>query len=270
MGWNKGGSHSLFHEQEYRIVANARDEARRVVQEVRNTVKDIYAGAVPDEVAMSIRDYLIAYAHAHHQRVARALLQRARDVRDAERYTDARARAAVTVIIRDIEITFGPDVLRQKIRTLGEPLSRRLVPPTDYEYDVFLSHASEDKLEFVAPLEEALRFRGLKVWYDQAVLMIGDRLAEKIADGLQRSRFGVVVLSPHFFAKNWPAIELNALAAAEASLGRKMLLPVWHNVSRDQVARHSILLSAVLGASSSKGVADVADQIVKAVRRDRQ
>jgi hypothetical protein len=66
------------------------------------------------------------------------------------------------------------------------------------EWDVFISHASEDKNSVVHPLAEELMLRGLRVWYDKFTLKLGDSLREKIDYGLRYSRFGVVVLSPHF------------------------------------------------------------------------
>src|SRR5262249_47063162 len=75
-------------------------------------------------------------------------------------------------------------------------------------WDVFISHASEDKDEFVRPLAKALEQSGLEVWFDETTLKVGDRLRESIDYGLSRSRFGVVVLSKHFFSKNWPKEEL--------------------------------------------------------------
>ena len=75
----------------------------------------------------------------------------------------------------------------------------------DY-YDVFVSHATEDKEEVARPIANALTEAGLRVWYDEFELRIGDSLRRKIDHGLARSRFGIVVLSPSFFAKKWPTI----------------------------------------------------------------
>lgn len=132
---------------------------------------------------------------------------------------------------------------------------------TGDEFDVFLSHASEDKAEFVVPLAEELQRRGVRVWIDQQQLQLGDSLRQKIDQGLARSRFGVVVLSPHFFEKPWPAAELDGLAARETSLGVKVILPVWHQVSIDDVTARSPLLASRLAADSAKGIGVVADQI---------
>jgi len=72
------------------------------------------------------------------------------------------------------------------------------------EWDVFICHASEDKDSFVRPLAIALQEAQLKVWYDEFTLNAGDSLRRSIDKGLAGSRWGLVVLSPYFFAKEWP------------------------------------------------------------------
>ena len=54
-------------------------------------------------------------------------------------------------------------------------------------YDVFISHASEDKDSIVRSLANALTELGLKVWYDEFTLRIGDSLRQKIDRGLATS-----------------------------------------------------------------------------------
>lgn len=75
-------------------------------------------------------------------------------------------------------------------------------PTSNKEYDVFISHASEDKDCVVRPLAHALRIKGLNVWYDEFELKIGDSLRRKIDQGLSRSRFGIVVISRSFIKKD--------------------------------------------------------------------
>src|SRR5258706_10107710 len=106
-------------------------------------------------------------------------------------------------------------------------------PPED-EWDVFISHASEDKDAIARPLAEALRAKGLRVWYDEFSLTVGDSLRRKIEQGLSNSRFGVVILSHRFFAKHWAEQELNGLATREVG-GEKVILPVWHGVTFEDV-----------------------------------
>jgi class 3 adenylate cyclase len=131
-------------------------------------------------------------------------------------------------------------------------------------YDVFICHASEDKNDIVRPLAVELTQRGLAVWLDELQLTLGDSLRRSIDEGLATSRFGVVILSPSFFAKEWPQKELDALVSRED--GReKVILPIWHNVGREDVAKFSPILSDKLAASTTEGIAAVADKILRAV-----
>jgi hypothetical protein len=97
------------------------------------------------------------------------------------------------------------------------------------EWDVFASHASEDKDAVAEALVQALVNARLRVWYDRIELRLGDSLREKIDEGLAHSRFGIVILSPSFFAKHWPKQELNGLAQREMD-GKKVVLPLWYNM----------------------------------------
>lgn len=63
------------------------------------------------------------------------------------------------------------------------------------DFDVFISHAAEDKDAVVRPLALSLQQRGLSVWYDEFELRVGDSLRRKIDSGIARSRFGIVVSS---------------------------------------------------------------------------
>ena len=105
-------------------------------------------------------------------------------------------------------------------------------------WDVFISHASDDKDAFVRPLAERLSQLGIRVWYDEFTLSVGDSLRRSIDRGLANSRTAIVVLSPAFLNKAWPARELDGLIAREISAG-VLLLPVWHRVTHDDVLAYS-------------------------------
>lgn len=143
------------------------------------------------------------------------------------------------------------------------------VSPSDRslpEYDAFISHASGDKEEIVRPLAEALITKGLRVWYDEFELKVGDSLRRKIDAGLSKSRFGVVVLSLAFFARNWPQYELDGLVAKEVA-GGKAILPIWHRVSKDDVMRYSPTLADRFGLSTSLyTISDLADKLAEVLR----
>lgn len=123
--------------------------------------------------------------------------------------------------------------------------------PERIGYDAFISHASEDKAKVVKPLARALTIMGFNIWYDEFELEVGDSLRQSIDQGLASSRFGIVVLSPDFFAKNWPQYELNGLTAREIE-GRKVILPIWHNVDRDDVLAYSPTLADKVALTTAK------------------
>lgn len=141
-----------------------------------------------------------------------------------------------------------------------------LEAPEAREFDVFISHASEDKDEIVRPLAEALRHGGLEVWYDEFELKIGDSLRRKIDSGLARSRFGVVVLSKEFFRKGWPNYELDGLVTRAVS-GEQVLLPIWHNITKKEVIQHSPSLADKLARSTgTHTVEEIAVEIIEVVK----
>lgn len=135
-------------------------------------------------------------------------------------------------------------------------------------YDVFISHASEDKDEVARPLAEMLQSRGLQVWFDEMELRLGDSLRRGIDRGLSQSRYGLVVLSPHFLAKEWPNKELDGLVAREDGT-IKVILPIWHKVSREDIEKYSPILAGKLAAPTSKGLAYIVDQVVREVEAAR-
>jgi hypothetical protein len=135
------------------------------------------------------------------------------------------------------------------------------------KWDVFISHASEDKEAVALPLARALQKAGLRVWLDRQELQIGDSLREKIDEGLASSRFGVVILSRAFLAKGWPKRELNGLMAIEDD-GRKVILPVWHKLERASLVVYSPILADRLAADTAQGIPTVAADIARVVLRN--
>ena len=136
----------------------------------------------------------------------------------------------------------------------------------DEPYDVFVSHASEDKDDVVRPLALALQSAGLRVWFDEFTLHIGDSLRQKIDRGLANSRFGVVVLSHNFFAKGWTNYELDGMVTKTVT-GEQVLLPIWHNVSKAEVRRYSPSLADKLARNTSTHtVEEIAAEIAELIQ----
>jgi hypothetical protein len=121
---------------------------------------------------------------------------------------------------------------------ISRSIAPTVITAAEPEHDAFISHACEDKEELVRPLAKALQLAGHNIWYDEFALTIGDSLRKSIDKGLSNSRFGIVVFSPDFFAKQWTEYELNGLVAKEMA-GGKVILPLWHKVSKDQVLQFS-------------------------------
>ena len=138
-----------------------------------------------------------------------------------------------------------------------------------YDYDVFVSHASEDKDGLVRPLVEAMTRQGLAVWYDETELVPGVSLIETVERGLSRSRFGVIVLSKAFFVKNWPRKELNVLASRELATGESVLIPIWLDVTEADVRRYSPLLADRWAIRSDVGLDEVARRVCDRVVPDQ-
>ncbi|MBM4121610.1 MAG: toll/interleukin-1 receptor domain-containing protein [Nitrospira sp.] len=146
------------------------------------------------------------------------------------------------------------------------PIPYRPTRDPSEDANCFLSHASEDTTTVAEPLMRAIETQGYRVWLDRFSLKLGDSLREKIDEGLRNSRYGVVVLSPNFFAKKWPMQEVRAILALEDADGRKRLLPVWHQVDYKAVARQSPFLADRIGVSTDLGMEEVARQIIDQIR----
>lgn len=130
------------------------------------------------------------------------------------------------------------------------------------EYDVFISHASEDKEEFVEPLAKELVRIGVKVWYDKFSMKWGDNLRQSIDKGLANSKYGVIVISSAFISKRWPAYELDGLIAREMNDGNKVVLPIWHKVTKSEVMQYSPTIANKLAMNSSiDEIQDIAKQL---------
>jgi len=136
-------------------------------------------------------------------------------------------------------------------------------------HDVFISHASEDKEAVVRPLANALISCGLKVWYDEFTLRIGDSLRQKIDRGLSKSRVGLVVLSPSFIAKGWTNYELDGIVTRTIS-GEQILLPIWHNITKQQVLDYSSSLAdKVARSTATHTVEEIAEEINELIKNRR-
>lgn len=134
-----------------------------------------------------------------------------------------------------------------------KPTAKVFAPPSEEkapQWDGFISHASEDK-GYVEPLVESLQAAGISVWYDRIVLEWGDDLRKKIDHGLANCRYGIVVFSKAFLAgKKWTDHEFNGLFALEKH-GTKLILPIWHGITHDELLSYSPAFASRFAKDSS-------------------
>lgn len=134
-------------------------------------------------------------------------------------------------------------------------------------WDVFISHASEDKSAVAIPLATELERLGVKVWMDSMELHIGDSLRRKIDQGLTQSRFGIVILSKSFFAKEWPQYELDGLVTRQNS-GQQVILPIWHEITKDELVRISpSLADKVARNTADSAIEQIAAEIASVAKQ---
>lgn len=152
-----------------------------------------------------------------------------------------------------------------RVRELTNQLiAKPIIPETvhtyveaDEEYDVFVSHAWEDKEGFVDEFVAELEKLGIKVWYDKQRIKWGDSMRARIDDGLKKSKFGIAVISPDYIAdgKYWTKAELDGLFQLE-SVNGKMLLPIWHNITKQQVMNYSPIIASKLAMTTASMTAE--------------
>lgn len=138
----------------------------------------------------------------------------------------------------------------------------------DKKYDIFISHASEDKDAIVRPLATLLERLSVRVWYDEFSLQLGDCLTASIDKGLQQSRFGLLVISKHFLEKHWTDYEYRSLLTRQID-GERVILPLWYGVTKEEVKSYSLYLVDIKAVSITKdNYKSVVALILKVVRPD--
>lgn len=162
-----------------------------------------------------------------------------------------------------------PEIQERPLSEVPSLVRDNLLTPAETggeTHDVFISHASEDKDDFVRPLATALINEGLNVWYDEMTLRIGDSLRQKIDKGLANSRVGLVVLSPSFISKGWTNYELDGIVTRTVS-GEQVLLPIWHNITKQQVVDYSpSLADKVARSTATHTINEIAAEISELIR----
>ena len=140
------------------------------------------------------------------------------------------------------------------------------------EYDVFLSHASEDKEE-MRKLYVAMVSRDIKVFFDEESIVWGDSIVEKINIGLLRSTYFMPYLTETFYEKGWTNRELNSAISMNASQKGRIIPVKGKGFSLDD--RYPLLNDTIYTAWPSeeslenKFIEELADAVLAKIERDR-
>lgn len=151
---------------------------------------------------------------------------------------------------------------------LAEPAPAATSYMTETNYDVFISHAYEDKDSFANELAVALKRNGLKVWYSGFELRIGDSIAQSVNEALKAARFTIVIISPVYLTKKWAMNELNSIFSQETDSNR--ILPVLHNITVKKIQQELPVLADRYAISSGKNLTLIVNKIMQVVKGKRK
>ncbi len=184
------------------------------------------------------------------------------------------------------ELVFTGQIYLYSERTLDEELKARLISEAtavghrltfrSVEYMnerskwekplAFISHDSRDKTSIAEPIALGLQKLLCPVWYDQYSLRVGDSLRESIERGRRECSKCILVLTPNFLSnKGWSKREYDSIFTREVVEQQRVILPVWHEISAEDVYRYSPILADRVAAQWSLGAEEVARKLMQAI-----
>lgn len=200
---------------------------------------------------------------------AQRLQKAEEDERKAQAKSTKRMQQSYEERIRELTAATIPASLPVEAAiTTGETIPDSTTP----EYDVFISHAWEDKESFVDQLVTEFEALGIKPWYDRQRITWGDSMRARIDDGLKHSKFGIAVISPNYIAegKYWTKTELDGLFQLE-SINGKTILPIWHNITKQQVMDFSPIVAGRLAMTTANMTpADIAAEMKRLLEKSER
>jgi hypothetical protein len=130
----------------------------------------------------------------------------------------------------------------------------------------FISHASRDKALIASPLAVQLQKFMCPVWYDEFSLKVGDSLRAGIEAGLRECPKCILLLTPNFLANGgWVKREYDSIFTRELVEKQQVILPVWANVTIEQIYEYSPILADRVAVDWSLGVEEVARRLVRSL-----
>ncbi len=120
------------------------------------------------------------------------------------------------------------------------------------EYDVFISHANKDKEDLIEELYQSLQKLGINIFYDKESLEWGDNWKEQILNGTKKAEFAIIVISENFFDREWTERELSEFLNRQNRNGQKLILPIVHNITMQQLQEKYPNVADIQAIDSSK------------------
>lgn len=134
-------------------------------------------------------------------------------------------------------------------------------------WDVFISHASEDKEEIARPLYDMLDDFGLTVWYDESEIECSDDILDKISYGLENTNYFIILLSPDFIREDkvWTYAENESIGYIR-TVNKKRVIPIYHNLIVDDLNHKFLYLKSIASFYTDKEtMLDYSSKIVKKI-----
>jgi len=142
-------------------------------------------------------------------------------------------------IFQDMSTSGDSDVDENSSQSLRDTIIRMAVPGNSSrklkDYDVFISHANADKIDYVNELYLTIKKLGINIFYDSDVLSWGDNWKDTILRGTEQSEFAIIVISESFFGREWTEKELWGFLDRQNNLKQKIILPLLHNITVEQL-----------------------------------
>jgi hypothetical protein len=141
--------------------------------------------------------------------------------------SEALARLNTKATEQELFITIRSLQYQEKRNTVNKPLA-------------FISHDSKDKEHIARPIAQKLSSRLCTVWYDEYSMKVGDSLRNSIEKGIKETKKCIIILTPNFLNNpGWTKKEFESIFTREMIFEEKIILPIWHKVTKEEVYEYS-------------------------------
>ncbi len=107
--------------------------------------------------------------------------------------------------------------------------------------NIFLSFSGEGRQRFAIKFLDFFNSHGIKCWYDQHELYLGDVLSESIIQkGINKTEYAILIINETFLSRNWPRTEAKVLYERANNDKNIILFPLLWNVTKQQIVNSDV------------------------------